>query len=414
MHSLKQTDPEISAIIAKEALRQEDELELIASENYTSRAVMEACGSVLTNKYSEGYVGKRYYGGNEYIDEMETLAIARAKELFGAEHVNIQPLSGSPANLAVYMAAVKPGDKVLGLKLDHGGHLSHGHPVNFSGLNYNFSQYEVDEKTQRIDMNKVREVALRERPKMIIAGFSAYSRDIDWKAFKSIADEVGAVTFADIAHIAGLIAGKALENPVAIFDIVTTTTHKTLRGPRGAIIMCKSRFQKDVDRTVFPGIQGGPHDHINAAKAVCFKEALQPSFRAYATQTIKNAQAMAGELMQRGYKILTDGTDNHLMVVDLRSKDVTGKIAEVALEKVGISCSRSTIPFDTRKALDPSGIRLGTPALTTRGMGTAEAILVAGLIDDAVRHHADDAKLNGIRAQIRELCRQFPLYGNDA
>src|SRR6185436_18903678 len=335
-----------------------------------------------------GYAGKRYYGGNEVIDEMEILAIARAKELFGAEHVNVQPLSGSPANLAVYMAVCKPGDKVLGLKLDHGGHLSHGHPVNFSGLMYNFVQYEVDEKTCRIDMNRVREIALKERPRMIIAGFSAYSRDIDWKAFKSIADEVGAVTFGDIAHIAGLIAGKALENPVPIFDIVTTTTHKTLRGPRGAIIMCKAAFQKDIDRTVFPGIQGGPHDHINAAKAVCFKEALQPSFQDYAKRTIQNAKAMAGELMNRGYKILTDGTDNHLMVVDLRSKDLTGKVAEVALEKLGISCSRSTIPFDTRKALDPSGIRLGTPALTTRGFGIGEAVRVAALVDEALAHHA--------------------------
>jgi glycine hydroxymethyltransferase len=410
MQHLREVDPDINAIIAKEQVRQEEGIELIASENYTSLAVMEAMGSVLTNKYSEGYVGKRYYGGNEVIDEMEALAIARAKELFGAEHVNVQPLSGSPANLAVYMAAVKPGDKVLGLKLDHGGHLSHGHPVNFSGLNYSFVQYEVDEKTQRIDMDKVREVALREKPKMIIAGFSAYSRDVDWKAFKSIADEVGAVTFADIAHIAGLIAGKALESPVPIFDIVTTTTHKTLRGPRGAIIICKAKFQKDIDRTVFPGIQGGPHDHVNAAKAVCFKEALQPSFRDYARQTIKNAQAMAGELMNRGYKILTDGTDNHLMVVDLRSKDLTGKVAEVALEKVGISCSRSTIPFDTRKALDPSGIRLGTPALTTRGMGTGESVIAAGLIDEAIKNHGSDAKLNNIRGQVKELCQKFPIY----
>jgi glycine hydroxymethyltransferase len=411
LQPLSQTDPAIQAIIAKEAARQEEGIELIASENYASRAVMEACGSLLTNKYSEGYVGKRYYGGNEVIDEMEALAVARAKELFGAEHVNVQPLSGSPANLAVYMAAVKPGDKVLGLKLDHGGHLSHGHPVNFSGLTYSFVQYEVDEKTQRIDMDQVRAVALRERPKMIIAGFSAYSRDIDWAAFKSIADEVGAVTFADIAHIAGLIAGKALTNPVPIFDIVTTTTHKTLRGPRGAIIMCKAKFQKDIDRTVFPGIQGGPHDHINAAKAVCFHEALQPSFRDYARQTIANAQALAGELMGRGYKILTDGTDNHLLVVDLRRQDITGKVAEATLDKVGISCSRSTIPFDTRKALDPSGIRLGAPALTTRGMGAAESVLIGGLIDEALRHHADEAKLAGVRAQVRALCGQFPLYG---
>jgi glycine hydroxymethyltransferase len=407
---LSSIDPEIAALIDREAARQEHEIELIASENSVSKAVLEAMGSVFTNKYSEGYAGKRYYGGNEVVDDMESLAVARAKELFGAEHVNVQPLSGSPANLAVYMAVCKPGDKVLGLKLDHGGHLSHGHPVNFSGLNYNFVQYEVDEKTCRIDMNKVREIALREKPRMIIAGFSAYSRDIDWKAFKSIADEVGAVTFADIAHVAGLIAGKALENPVPVFDIVTTTTHKTLRGPRGAIIMSKAAFQKDLDRSVFPGIQGGPHDHINAAKAVCFKEALKPEFQAYARQVIKNAQALAGELMARGYRILTDGTDNHLMVVDLRSKDLAGKAAEVALEKVGMSCSRSTVPFDTRKAMDPSGIRLGTPAITTRGMGEAEAKIVGGLIDSAIMNAGDDAALAKIRGEVAELCKRFPLY----
>lgn len=410
--TLKQTDPEIEHIVRKEHERQEEGVELIASENYASLAVLEAMGTVLNNKYSEGYIGKRYYGGNEVVDEMEALAIARAKQLFGAEHVNVQPLSGSPANLAVYMAVAKPGDKVLGLKLDHGGHLSHGHPVNFSGLMYQFVQYEVDEKTQRIDMDKVRDIAKRERPKMIIAGFSAYSRDIDWKAFKSIADEVGAVTFADIAHIAGLIAGKQLENPVSLFDIVTTTTHKTLRGPRGAIIMCKSAFAKDIDRSIFPGIQGGPHDHVNAAKAVCFKEALSPDFEKYAAQVIRNAQAMASELMARGYKILTDGTDNHLMVVDLRSKDLAGKAAEIALDKVGISCSRSTIPFDTRKALDPSGIRLGTPALTSRGMGEAESKEIAGLIDKAIRFHQDEGKLRTVRDEVRVLCSRFPIYGN--
>jgi glycine hydroxymethyltransferase len=409
---LSQVDAEIDRIVRKERERQEEGVELIASENYASQAVLEAMGTVLNNKYSEGYVGKRYYGGNEVIDEMEALAIARAKQLFGAEHVNVQPLSGSPANLAVYMAVAKPGDKVLGLKLDHGGHLSHGHPVNFSGLMYQFAQYEVDEKTQRIDMDKVREIAKREKPKMIIAGFSAYSRDIDWKAFKSIADEVGAVTFADIAHIAGLIAGKQLENPVPFFDIVTTTTHKTLRGPRGAIIMCKSAFAKDIDRSIFPGIQGGPHDHVNAAKAVCFKEALSPDFEKYAAQVIRNAKAMAAELMARGYKILTDGTDNHLMVVDLRSKDLAGKAAEIALDKVGISCSRSTIPFDTRKALDPSGIRLGTPALTSRGMGEAESKEIASLIDKAIRFHQDEGKLRTVRDEVRVLCSRFPIYNN--
>ncbi len=408
--SLNQIDPIIAQLIEKEGNRQEQGVELIASENYVSKAVLEAMGSVFTNKYSEGYAGKRYYGGNEIVDEMEALAIARAKALFGAEHVNVQPLSGSPANLAVYLAAVKPGDKVLGLKLDHGGHLSHGHPVNFSGLMYNFAQYEVDEKTGRIDMDRVREIALRERPKMIIAGFSAYSRNIDWKAFKSIADEVGAVTFADIAHIAGLIAGKVLENPVPIFDIVTTTTHKTLRGPRGAIIMCKEAFQKNIDRTVFPGIQGGPHDHVNAAKAVCFLEALQPSFQQYAQQVIRNAQAMADEMMARGYRVLTDGTDNHLLVVDLSPQGLAGKAAEVALDMAGISCSRSTIPFDTRKAMDPSGIRLGTPAMTTRGMGEKEARQVAGFVVEALKKIGDEPALVKIRGEVRELCQKFPLY----
>jgi len=408
--ALSQTDPEITGLIAKEALRQEDGVELIASENYVSRAVMEATGSVFTNKYSEGYAGKRYYGGNEVVDEMEVLAVQRAKALFGAEHVNVQPLSGSPANLAVYLAVCKPGDKVLGLKLDHGGHLSHGHPVNFSGLMYSFAQYEVDEKTCRIDMNRVREIALREKPRMIIAGFSAYSRDIDWKAFKSIADEVGAVTFADIAHIAGLIAGKALESPVPVFDIVTTTTHKTLRGPRGALIMSKAAFQKDLDRTVFPGVQGGPHDHANSAKAVCFHEALQPEFQEYAKRVIRNAQAMASELMSRGFRILTDGTDNHLMVVDLRSKDLAGKAAEVTLDKIGISCSRSTIPFDTRKAMDPSGIRLGTPAMTTRGMGETEARQIATFIDQALQKSGDETALAKIKGEVRELCQRYPLY----
>ncbi len=414
MNELKSTDKEIFEAIQRESTRQEQGLELIASENYTSKAVMEAMGTVLTNKYSEGYIGKRYYAGNEIIDEVEALAINRAKELFGAEHVNIQPLSGSPANSAVYFATVKPGDKVMGLKLDHGGHLSHGHPVNFSGMLYDFVQYGVEEDTGLIDMDKVREIALKERPKLLIAGFSAYSRNIDWQAFKSIADEIGAITFGDIAHIAGLIAGKALENPVPIFDIVTTTTHKTLRGPRGAIIMCKEPFQKAIDRSVFPGLQGGPHDHINAAKAVCFKEALSPEFQSYAKNTIVNAQALAKGLMDRGYKICTDGTDNHLMVVDLRSKDLTGKIAEKALDEVGISCSRSTIPGDTRKAMDPSGIRLGTPAITTRGLSVSDMDWVAGVIDDAIMSHDNEAKLKSVKASVLEMCEKFPLYAGES
>ncbi len=410
MKSLQQVDAKIASLIEKEADRQEFGIELIASENYTSKAVMEAAGSVLTNKYSEGYVGKRYYGGNEVIDEVEQLAIDRCKELFGCEHVNIQPLSGSPANIAVYLAVLKPGDKVLGLKLDHGGHLSHGHPVNFSGMMYNFVQYEVEQATGRIDMDKVREIALREKPKMILAGFSAYSRNLDWKRFKEIADEVGAITMADISHVAGLIAGKVIDSPVPYFDIVTTTTHKTLRGPRGAVIMCKEKYAKAIDKGLFPGMQGGPHDHINAGKAVAFLEALQPEFHVYAGNVIKNAQAMAGELMKRGYKIISDGTDNHLMVVDMTSKGVSGKEAEVALDKVGISSSRSTIPFDTRKPMDPSGLRLGTAAITTRGFTEADSVTVADIIDRTIIARNDDAVLAKIREEIVALCRKHPLY----
>lgn len=410
MKNLQQTDSAIYDIIQKETDRQEFGIELIASENYTSKAVMEAMGSVLTNKYSEGYVGKRYYGGNEVIDEMEQLAIDRCKKLFGCEHANVQPLSGSPANAAVYLAVLKPGDKVLGLKLDHGGHLSHGHPVNFSGILYNFVQYEVEKDTGRIDMDKVREIALREKPKMILAGFSAYSRNLDWKRFKEIADEVGAITMADISHIAGLIAGKALESPVPYFDIVTTTTHKTLRGPRAAIIMCKAEYAKAIDKGLFPGMQGGPHDHINAGKAVAFYEALQPEFQEYAKNVIKNAQAMANELMKRGYKIISDGTDNHLMVVDMTSKGVSGKESEVALEKVGISTSRSTIPFDTRKPFDPSGLRIGTAAITTRGFTEEDSVKVADIIDRTIQGRDDEAALQKIREEIIALCKSRPLY----
>lgn len=410
MKNLQQTDSAIYDIIQKETERQEYGIELIASENYTSKAVMEAMGSVLTNKYSEGYVGKRYYGGNEVIDEMEQLAIDRCKELFGCEHVNVQPLSGSPANAAVYLAVLNPGDKVLGLKLDHGGHLSHGHPVNFSGMLYNFVQYEVEKETGRIDMDKVREIALREKPKMILAGFSAYSRNLDWKRFKEIADEVGAITMADISHIAGLIAGKALESPVPYFDIVTTTTHKTLRGPRAAIIMCKEQYAKAIDKGLFPGMQGGPHDHINAGKAVAFYEALQPEFQEYAKNVIKNAQAMANELMKRGYKIISDGTDNHLMVVDMTSKGVSGKESEVALEKVGISTSRSTIPFDTRKPFDPSGLRIGTAAITTRGFTEEDSVKVADIIDRTIQARDDEEALKKIREEIIALCKEHPLY----
>jgi len=407
--NLKKQDKEIFDTIKKEEARQGDELEMIASENYVSPAVLEAMGSVLTNKYSEGYPAHRYYGGNQVIDEVETIAIERTKKLFNAEHVNVQPLSGSPANAAVYFAFIKPGDKVLGLRLDHGGHLSHGHPVNFSGLLYNFVQYGVDEKTGYIDMKAVREIALREKPKMIVAGFSAYSREIDWQAFKDIADEVGAYTFADIAHIAGLVAAGVVGNPVPIFDVVSTTTHKTLRGPRGAIIMCKEKYAKQIDRAVFPGMQGGPHDHITAAKAVAFGEALQPEFKEYAKQVIANAKFLAEELIKRGYRIVSGGTDNHLMVVDMTSKNITGRDAEEVLNKIGISVNRSTIPNDPNPPLKPSGVRLGTPALTTRGMKEKEIVLIAELIDQAIINKDNEAKLAELKMEVKKLCKKFPL-----
>jgi glycine hydroxymethyltransferase len=407
--NLKKYDPEVYATIEKEASRQADELEMIASENYVSSAVLEAMGSILTNKYSEGYPAHRYYGGNQVIDEVENIAIDRAKKLFNAEHVNVQPLSGSPANAAVYFAFLKPGDKVLGLRLDHGGHLSHGHPVNFSGLLYNFVQYGVDEKTGYIDMKAVRELAQKEKPKMIVVGASAYAREIDWAEFKKIADEVGAYTFADIAHTAGLIAAGLMNNPVPIFDVVTTTTHKTLRGPRGAIIMCKEKFAKEIDRAVFPGMQGGPHDHINAAKAVAFGEALRPEFKEYAKQVIANAKLLAAEFMKRGYRVISGGTDDHLMVVDMTSKNLNGREAEQALDKIGISVSRSTIPNDPNPPMKPSGVRFGTPALTTRGMKEKEIILIAELIDQAITNRADENKLAELKLQVKKLCGKFPL-----
>lgn len=408
---LIKVDPEVFSLIEKESLRQQEELELIASENYVSLAVLEAVASVFTNKYSEGYPGKRYYGGNYIVDEIESLAINRAKELFSAEHVNVQPLSGSPANAAVYMAFLEPQDKVLGLKLDHGGHLSHGHKANFSGRLYNFVQYGVSDKDGQIDMNEVREIALREKPKMIVAGFSAYSREIDWQKFKDIADEIGAYTFADIAHIAGLIAGKQLKNPVPIFDVVSTTTHKTLRGPRGAIIMCQEKFAKQIDKAVFPGMQGGPHDHVTAAKAVAFKEALSPNFIIYSEQVIKNAKAMANEFLDLGYKIVSGGTDNHLLIMDLSDRECFGKEAEKILEKVGISVSRSTIPNDARSPMDPSGIRIGTPAVTTRGMKENEMRLIANLIDEAFKNKDNEDKLAELKKETKKICKKFLISG---
>lgn len=410
LSSVKNQDPQIYKIIKAEEKRQKEGLELIASENYVSQAVMEAMGTVLTNKYSEGYPGRRYYGGNEIIDQAETVAIERARKLFDAEHVNVQPLSGGPANLSVYLALLKPGDKVLGLSLDQGGHLSHGHPMNFSGLLYTILPYHVDKKTERVDMDEVEKIAMKEKPQMILAGFSAYSRDFDWKRFAKIAKKVGAITFADIAHIAGLIAGKQLENPVPIFDVVSTTTHKTLRGPRGGLIMCKEPFAKAIDRAVFPGVQGGPHDHINAAKAIAFGEALKPSFQTYAKQVIENARALAKAMQDKGYRVVSGGTDNHLMLIDMfGSKGITGKEAEKALEHVGISINKNMVPYDPRKPMDPSGIRLGTAAITTRKMKEKHMATVADLMDRALAVKDDEKALNKIKTEVRTFALKFPL-----
>lgn len=410
--NLQKEDTQLFEIIRHEQQRQKEGIELIASENYVTEAVMEAMGSILTNKYSEGYPGKRYYGGNEIIDEVENLAIERVKQLFGAEHVNVQPLSGSPANLAVYMALLSPGDKVLGFSLDQGGHLSHGHPMNFSGKLYTIIPYFVNKETELIDMDEVEQIALREKPKMIIAGFSAYSRSLDWKRFREIADEVGAYLFADIAHIAGLVAGKQIESPIPYCDVVSTTTHKTLRGPRGAIIMCKASLASAIDKAVFPGVQGGPHDHITAAKAVAFGEALKPEFQEYSKQVIANARALAAALTEKGYRIVSGGTDNHLMLVDIfGSKQITGKEAEKALEAAGISINKNMIPFDPRKPLDPSGIRLGTPALTTRGCVEEDMKTVVELIDKALAGRGSEETLKQVRQEVREFALKFPVPG---
>ncbi|MDD5377071.1 MAG: serine hydroxymethyltransferase [Candidatus Gracilibacteria bacterium] len=410
---LRKEDPEIFASIEAETTRQEYELELIASENYTSMAVMEAAGSVLMNKYSEGYPGKRYYAGQTNIDIVENLAIDRAKELFGAEYVNVQPLSGSPANLAVYLGLLQPGDTVLGMSLDQGGHLSHGHPLNFSGLLYTIVSYGVDKETETIDMDEVERIALESKPRMIIAGFSAYSRDLDWKRFRDIADKVGAYLMADISHIAGLVAGKVLVNPVPYCDVVTTTTHKTLRGPRGAIIMSRENLGPALARAVFPGVQGGPHENLIAAKAVAFREALLPSFGIYAKQVVQNAQTLAKNLSSQGLRVVSGGTDNHLMLLDVfGSFGITGKEAEKALETVGISTNKNMIPFDPRKPLDPSGIRIGTPAITTRGMGAAEMEVLGNIMIRTLKNRENADELEKIKQEVKELCVKFPLYKN--
>lgn len=411
MQAVQKYDPQVYAAMIAEEKRQSEGMELIPSENYVSLPVLEAMGSLMTNKYSEGYVGKRYYGGQENVDTIEALAIDRAKQLFGAEHVNVQPYSGSPANTAVYFALLNYGDTVLGMKLDHGGHITHGLPISFSGKSYNFIGYGVDKETGRVDMEEVRKLALEHKPKMIVAGFSAYSRNLDWKKFKEIADEVGALTMADIAHIAGLIAAGEIDSPVPYFDVVTTTTHKTLRGPRGAMIMCKEKHAKAIDRAVFPGLQGGPHDHIIAAKAIAFKEALEPAFKEYAKQVIKNAKTLAEELVKLGFKVVSEGTDNHLMLIDLSNKGITGKEAQEALDKAGMTCNKNTVPFETRSPMDPSGIRLGTPAITTRGMKEAEMKKMAVWIDAVVKDFKNDQNLANIKEEVKDLCIKFPVPG---
>ncbi len=412
VENLATFDPEIFQIITQETERQEYNLEFIASENFVSEAVLEAQGSVLTNKYAEGYPRKRYYGGCEFVDLAEQLAIDRAKEIFGAEHANVQPHSGSQANMAVYMAVCQPGDTVLGMNLAHGGHLTHGSPVNFSGKLYNIIPYGLDAETGTIDYDEVESLAKQHQPKLIVVGASAYPREIDFVAFRRIADAVGAVVMVDMAHIAGLVAAGVHSNPVPYAEFVTTTTHKTLRGPRGGMILCTEEWAKKLNSNIFPGIQGGPLMHAIAAKAVAFKEVLQPEFRVYAEQVVKNAQALAGGLVDKGYKLVSGGTDNHLMLVDFTGTEITGKVAERALEDAGITVNKNAVPFDTRSPFVTSGIRIGTPATTTRGLKEAEMLQVAEWIDRALQNIENEAELSRIRAEVKSLCLRFPLYAH--
>ncbi len=407
---LWKTDPEVFDAIVKETERQHNNLELIASENFCSEAVLSALGSVLTNKYAEGYPKKRYYGGCRYVDIAEELAIQRAKQLFGCDHANVQPHSGTQANIAAYLTLAKPGDTIMGLSLTHGGHLSHGHPINFSGRYFKVVHYTVDPNTEMLDYTAIRQLALEHKPRVIVSGASAYPRVIHFDKFQEICDEVGAAQIADIAHIAGLIVAGLHPSPVPYADIVTTTTHKTLRGPRGAIIMCKAKYAEELDKVVFPGTQGGPLEHCIAAKAVAFKEALSPEFKEYQRQIVANARALAEGLERRGFRLCSGGTDNHLMLVDLRSKKITGRDAERLLGKVQITVNRNTIPFDPEKPFIASGIRLGTPALTTRGMKEAEMEKIADLIDRTLASGDDEAALERIKSEVRELVNAFPLY----
>jgi glycine hydroxymethyltransferase len=406
---LQKVDPEIFDVIQAEEKRQRENIELIASENFTSRAVMEAQGSVLTNKYAEGYPRKRWYGGCENVDVAEQLAIDRAKRLFGAEHVNVQPHSGTQANMAVYFAAIKPGDKILTMNLAHGGHLTHGHPANFSGKFYQVTHYGVNEKTETLDYDALQKLAEETKPAMITAGASAYPRIFDFPRLRQIADSVGAILFIDMAHIAGLVAGGQHPSPIPHAQFVTTTTHKSLRGPRGGVVMCEEKFAKTIDSTLFPGVQGGPLMHVIAAKAVCFHEALQPQFREYQRQIVLNAKALAAGIANHGYRIVSGGTDNHLMLVDLRPKEINGKEAQEVLDRAGITVNKNAIPFDTYPIFKPGGIRIGTPAVTTRGMKEEEMLEIADLIAEALSHRNDESALARVREKVRELTRRFPL-----
>jgi glycine hydroxymethyltransferase len=410
MSFLEQTDAEVFAAIQKETRRLEGNLELIASENVVSEAVLEAQGSVLTNKYAEGYPGKRYYGGCEFVDEVESLAIARAKELFGADHANVQPHSGSQANMTVYLAVLKPGDSYLGMNLAHGGHLSMGSPVNFSGFIYNVIPYGVSKETETIDYDELERLAKEHRPKLIVAGASAYPRIIDYPRFRKIADDIGAFLMVDMAHIAGLVAAGLHPSPIPYADFVTTTTHKTLRGPRGGMVLCKAEHAKTIDSKVFPGMQGGPLMHVIAAKAVALKEALSPEFKVYQQQIVKNAQALAQGLTAKGFRLTSEGTDNHLMLVDLRQSELTGKVAQESLDKARITVNKNGVPFDTRSPFVTSGIRIGTPAVTTRGMKEAEMASIAGLIARALSHVNDDIGLREVGEEVGALCQRFPVY----
>jgi glycine hydroxymethyltransferase len=405
--NIKKYDPEIYETIQLEMGRQETKIELIASENFTSYAVMEAMGSPLTNKYAEGYPGKRYYGGCEYVDITENIARDRMCKLFGADHANVQPHSGSQANMGVYMAVLEPGDKILGMNLSHGGHLTHGSPVNFSGKLYNFMSYGVNEDGY-IDYEELRRIALEEKPKMIVAGASAYSRTIEFEKIRKICDEIGAYMMVDMAHIAGLVAADLHPNPVPYADFVTTTTHKTLRGPRGGAILCKEQYAKSIDKAIFPGIQGGPLMHTIAAKAVCFKEAMSEEFKSYQRKVLENAQTLASALIERGFNLVSGGTDNHLMLVDLRNKDVTGKAAEHLLDEIGITVNKNTVPFETQSPFVTSGIRIGTPAVTTRGFGKDEMVEIADIINLAIENK--DGDLEPIKERVKNLCDKIKLY----